>query len=228
MSTVKKLSNIKLKADAKEFVSRQASLRGQITPKINEIIKELGVEVQKLAIPAAYYRVKEIEKNKGGKLKFKTNGDSSAVEFELSRVSFAFNNSRYAIPFVCTIGDDVEKRLNFYKKKKDPIRTWLFDLICSYFTEKLADKMQEKVANTFKNMSATRRFSPGYCSWKLSEQKKVFKFFKDSYVNVSLNKGYMMHPRKSVSGIFGLVEKTDKQNNPCTICPNKKCQERRA
>ena len=44
---------------------------------------------------------------------------------------------------------------------------------------------------------------------------------------ITLNDSCIMTPGKSISGIFGLSEKSAEETNPCTICPHIDCPERR-
>jgi cobalamin-dependent methionine synthase I len=81
-----------------------------------------------------------------------------------------------------------------------------------------------------KNQRTTLRFSPGYCDWKIHEQKKVFSVLENDLIDVDLNESYLMAPRKSVSGVFGIgnSELIDKdETNPCRSCGMHSCVARR-
>ncbi len=45
-------------------------------------------------------------------------------------------------------------------------------------------------------------YSPGYCGWHISGQKKLFSFLEPEQIGVSLNNSYLMIPIKSVSGVL--------------------------
>jgi len=45
------------------------------------------------------------------------------------------------------------------------------------------------------------RFSVGYGWWNLKDQKKILKLLKPK--NITLGKGYIMHPRKSITALIG-------------------------
>jgi cobalamin-dependent methionine synthase I len=87
--------------------------------------------------------------------------------------------------------------------------------------------------NLFRNQGkgVTLRFSPGYCDWPISEQKKVFELVQADMIGVSLNESFLMNPRKSVSGLFGITEEpsqTVSGYNPCVHCNKRDCFSRRS
>jgi hypothetical protein len=72
----------------------------------------------------------------------------------------------------------------------------------------------------------------GYCDWSLREQTAVFNQFEDSKsLGVTLSDSCLMTPRKSVSGVFGIIPKNGNQTiadyNPCTNCSKTDCIARR-
>ncbi|GAH91002.1 unnamed protein product, partial [marine sediment metagenome] len=50
----------------------------------------------------------------------------------------------------------------------------------------------------------SRRLSPGYCDWKIDQQKMVFRAMKDDSAGVRLTEECLMLPQKSISGIIGI------------------------
>ncbi len=53
--------------------------------------------------------------------------------------------------------------------------------------------------------SLTHRTAPGYGDWGLEEQVALFRVFGDAPLPVTLNEAACMLPRKSISGVFGVV-----------------------
>ena len=74
------------------------------------------------------------------------------------------------------------------------------------------------------------RFSPGYCGWHISAQKKLFEFLKPEEIEIELNDSYLMTPIKSVSGIIVRGKKEiflfDDQFGFCADCRNRSCRDR--
>lgn len=70
-----------------------------------------------------------------------------------------------------------------------------------------------------RNIYATYSFSPGQNDIPMDMQAEIFQALNPEEIGVTLNDRYMMHPKKSVSGIFGIqTEKPENQIRPCDIC----------
>jgi cobalamin-dependent methionine synthase I len=79
----------------------------------------------------------------------------------------------------------------------------------------------------------TLRFSPGYCDWPLDEQRPLFELFTDhAALEVELSRSCLMSPRKSVSGLFGIlpagIPGAHPGYNPCSKCSKHNCIARRS
>ena len=48
----------------------------------------------------------------------------------------------------------------------------------------------------------SRRYSPGYCGWHITAQRKLFAALQPAAIGVSLNASCLMEPLKSVSGVI--------------------------
>jgi cobalamin-dependent methionine synthase I len=91
----------------------------------------------------------------------------------------------------------------------------------------------ERMKDEYKNQGkqVTLCFSPGYCDWPITEQKKLFNLLDSQDVDVELSDSCLMTPRKSISGVFGIQSDEkhgDKAYNPCWDCNKTDCQARRA
>ncbi len=224
------MRDIRLKVRPADFIARDPQLKGKTSPKIAGIARGILREAQSLARPVAYLRVEKVRKPERGRLFFQENGDPrgrAGTFLQVNRIANAFQHSEYAAAFICTIGSKVEEGLAGLRRKGDPLRTWLYDAAASYLAEKLADQVQDTVARRYEGLRPTHRFSPGYCDWKLSEQKKFFRLFASKDLEVTLSGSCMMTPRKSVSAIFGLGLKSSHEAGPCRVCLKAGCPWRR-
>ncbi len=65
----------------------------------------------------------------------------------------------------------------------------------------------------------TNSFSPGQNDIPIEMQSALFELLDPSEINVRLSEKYMMYPKKSVSGIFGIqTEKDESSVRPCDLC----------
>lgn len=78
--------------------------------------------------------------------------------------------------------------------------------------------------------SRTLRYSPGYCGWHLSGQKKLFEALHPEDIGITLNKSFLMQPLKSVSGVIICgkkeIHKFSDTYRFCSRCSYRTCRER--
>ena len=56
-----------------------------------------------------------------------------------------------------------------------------------------------------KGLRLSPRLGPGYVDWPLTEQAEFFPMFRGTSLPVSLSEYCVMTPKKSISGLFGLI-----------------------
>ncbi|MHC4266624.1 MAG: vitamin B12 dependent-methionine synthase activation domain-containing protein, partial [Planctomycetota bacterium] len=70
-------------------------------------------------------------------------------------------------------------------------------------------------------------YSPGYCGWDISGQKKLFEYLHPGKIGISLNNTYLMTPLKSVSGVLVAGKNEIHQFRPnypfCKSCKTHSC-----
>ena len=78
--------------------------------------------------------------------------------------------------------------------------------------------------------SGTLRFSPGYCGWDITGQKKLFAHLRPSEADITLQESCLMAPLKSISGVIvaGRKEIFDFEDtfSFCRDCTDHSCRER--
>ncbi|MEW5702451.1 MAG: vitamin B12 dependent-methionine synthase activation domain-containing protein [Candidatus Zixiibacteriota bacterium] len=76
------------------------------------------------------------------------------------------------------------------------------------------------------------RFSPGYCGWDTSGQKRLFGVLKPEEIGITLNASCLMHPLKSISGVIlvgpGTAFAFEDDYAFCRLCETHSCRERLA
>jgi len=119
--------------------------------------------------------------------------------------SFAF--------FAATAGTGFEKFQHTLQQEGDMVKVYIADAIGSVIAEKTAD---------------CNRFSPGYCGWHVSEQKKLFPLFPSAEpCGIRLTDSSLMLPIKSVSGVIGLGDSVRKLEYTCGLCTYDRCYRRK-
>jgi hypothetical protein len=134
------------------------------------------------------------------------------------------NSETYAF-FLVTIGPEPERLARDLLANGEFLEGYITDLVASALVDAVADQVHEalrKVALT-RNMKVTNRYSPGYCSWDVAEQQKLFKLFLENTCGISLSESSLMSPVKSISGIVGIGPDVKFNAYTCEICPMKTC-----
>jgi hypothetical protein len=110
--------------------------------------------------------------------------------------------------FAVTLGEAVSRKISSLMDENDFAGGSMLDAIASEGAELAADCLQEKFLKAFwhdmreNNEIKVLRYSPGYCGWHISGQRKFFDFLRPEKINLSLNGSYLMTPLKSITGVM--------------------------
>lgn len=134
----------------------------------------------------------------------------------------------YAL-FICTAGVEFQRFQEQLKAEGDIVRSYIADAIGSTIAECCADQMELILQKSIDKLGwhRTNRFSPGYCGWHVSEQRKLFSFFPPEPCGVKLTDSSLMLPIKSVSGVIGLGPEVRYNEYTCGLCDYFKCYKRK-
>jgi hypothetical protein len=138
-----------------------------------------------------------------------------------------FDSAGKAAFCICTIGEGLEKKVKSLTRKVEPGKAVILDAIGSVAAESVAEHINQVIKGkaSKENLYCGTRFSPGYGGWSLKGQKLFFDLLPADKIGVSLNKSFMMIPRKSVSFAVNLSKRPFKdKRTPCEICGLKKCR----
>jgi hypothetical protein len=147
-----------------------------------------------------------------------------------------FKKADSLILFALTIGEKVTEKIDELFRTNEFALGSMLDSIASAGTDKTADSIEEWF---FKLLSkkgritpstAILRFSPGYCGWHMSGQKKLFGFLRPEDIGIILLDSYLMKPLKSISGLIVAGDKGififDDSYPFCSECKTHFCRER--
>lgn len=149
------------------------------------------------------------------------------------KLSRTLKNCEEVICFIATIGngiDDAIARLMAANRFSD---AYILDSMGSVAVENMVESFWDRMRNDCEadGKEATLRFSPGYCDWPVTEQKKLFSLFDSADTGVELTDSCLMQPRKSISGVFGVAPfghgVPAAPYNPCSECWKRDCSARR-
>jgi hypothetical protein len=138
--------------------------------------------------------------------------------------------------FAVTIGEKVNKKIDQLFKKDEFVLATMFDATASDGVEKTADIVEHYFSTVLSKSKkitdsvAVLRYSPGYCGWHMSGQKKLFEYLKPEEIGISLLNSYLMKPLKSISGVLVAgpkeIHNFDDTYPFCSTCKTHSCRER--
>ncbi len=132
--------------------------------------------------------------------------------------------------FITTVGNNFDAWIKSKASGGDILAEYLCSSIGSVIADKVADLVQDAIKSYAleRGKGITNRYSPGYCSWNVREQRGIFDLLPADKIGVTLTPSFLMKPIKSISGIIGIG--TGKEPGPymCDLCDMKNCLVKRA
>ena len=138
--------------------------------------------------------------------------------------------------FALTVGSEIVDTINDLFNKKDFAPGAMLDSVASMAADKSVEVLEAYLYNILsernltKNGSIVLGYSPGYCGWDLSGQKKLFQHLNPEGIGITINESFLMSPLKSVSGILVHGDKEihvfESSFTFCSYCKNQTCHDR--
>jgi hypothetical protein len=135
-------------------------------------------------------------------------------------------SSSFAV-FAATAGIEFEQITQMYKNTEDVLTHYILDIMGTTIVEKVGDYLEAKLDENFPDLRHTHRFSPGYCNWRLTEQRKIFSMLGNHPCGITLSDVCLMNPIKSISGIIGIGKEVQTRKYACQYCELETCYKRK-
>lgn len=138
--------------------------------------------------------------------------------------------------FAATVGEPVGARITDLFNEHDLAVGYFLDALGSEAADLLAARMGARFAGLLeeRGVPALERkvlpYSPGYCGWHVSGQRRLFARLRPQEIGIHLNQSFLMTPLKSVSGLLvaGRAEAHRfRADYPfCDACASRQCRHR--
>jgi len=127
--------------------------------------------------------------------------------------------------FIATIGPAVEARVREHFDAGRYLEGVILDAAGSVAVEGVCDLAEGRIAGS----ETSARFSPGYCMWRLENQRGLFTLLHPEEIGIRLLPSMLMHPLKSVSGVVVRAPTEDLlvPIEACDGCDANECARRR-
>jgi hypothetical protein len=138
--------------------------------------------------------------------------------------------------FAVTVGPDVGSEISARFASGDLALAAMLDSVASAAADKLAAVTQRRYAQWLAQTEGVPdqqyvlHYSPGYCGWHISGQRKLFDALRPERVGITLRESYLMEPLKSVSGVLIAgpreIHEFKMSYRYCKQCESRGCRER--
>ena len=138
--------------------------------------------------------------------------------------------------FAATMGGAVSLKIAELFSHNDPALAFMLDAIASERAELAAELAAhhylERLVSSGAALAPTcvLSYSPGYCGWHVSGQRKLFGYLQPEAIGITLNDSCLMQPLKSVSGVLvagsARIHDFDDSFEFCDDCATHGCRDR--
>jgi hypothetical protein len=140
--------------------------------------------------------------------------------------------------FAATLGDPLSEEIGRLFKRDEPAAGYALDVIASEATNVLADRAALRYRDLLKADGIAAGnvrvlpYSPGYCGWHISGQRRLFARLQPQAIGMQLTTSFLMRPLKSVSGVLVAGRPAAHRFRPsypfCEDCTSHECRQRMA
>jgi len=193
--------------------------------RIESLVNEYVENTCHLIDPSYSYVIRDISLVEGSRVTIE-----GPITFQSDVIAQLLEQCEKVAVFIATIGNRLEEMVSHLATNRLVLQAAVLDAIGSGAVETVADFVQDRISKSAsaEGFCISRRFSPGYCDWDVSQQKMAFQAMKGDYAGVRLTEGCLMLPQKSISGIIGIGPCNSVENyNPCKTCKKSDCIGRR-
>ncbi len=219
------IDKTRIKLDPEELLRLLGEQEGMIDAHTTSLLEKYTQECLRISTPlGAFVQTEALESSSAEVLTINNLVfDTGKIIPKMLRHSAAY------VFFVITAGPEPENLARSLMKEGNYLEGYITDLVASALVDSAADQLQEQVRNmaSSQGLLITNRYSPGYCSWQVEEQQKLFSLFPEECCGISLSESSLMSPVKSISGIIGMGSQVSYRDYTCEICSMLHCQFRK-
>ncbi len=180
------------------------SMEKSMDKSIDDLIDEVIVEVMALSRPHHLIATFPIEINQD---QSEVHLLQSNLRFTSSDLAHLLQNSNKCGIIIVTLGMAVDQRIKYYGKT-DLTKSVIFDAAASAYIEAYCDEVQNEFGQEYRErgLSFTFRYAPGYGDLGLEVQPLILELLQAPVkIGVSASNFFTLYPRKSITGIFGII-----------------------
>lgn len=175
---------------------------GQVPPVIRDVARDMLRLVETLAAPEVVFLTKPVDRVGSDTLQL-----VDGPTFHSRCFGTHLGSAAEVVCFLCTIGPAVDERVGRMVETDELLEALFVEsggwLAIEDALRKFRGSLTARVRP--KGLRLSPRFGPGYVDWPLTEQAELFSMFHGTSLPLSLSEYCVMTPKKSISGLFGLI-----------------------
>jgi hypothetical protein len=130
--------------------------------------------------------------------------------------------------YAATLGERVSARIAELFAAGDMAAGFVLDAVASVSADLLTDRLACRFGARLPGEgTAVLGYSPGYCGWHISGQRRLFERLGPDEIGISLNDSCLMRPLKSVSGVLvagtAPIHRFRPEFTCCAECTTRQC-----
>jgi hypothetical protein len=147
-----------------------------------------------------------------------------------------FPRAELLLLFAFTLGAAISREIERLFQGNDFALASMLDTVASLAADNAGREAESWVARqgeagqTGARVQKVLLYSPGYCGWHISGQKKLFEFLRPERIGIRLNERFLMIPLKSISGVLvagaAEIHHFSERYPFCDHCQSPSCRER--
>jgi len=140
-------------------------------------------------------------------------------------ITSAMKEAEQIAVFTATLGGEFDNWLHTLHMGDNILYDFIANSIGSVLAEGIVNELMDQLLfDVAKNgLQISNTYSPGYCDWALTEQRKLFSILPSGKTRIKLTDSCLMLPVKSVSGIVAIGKDVKKRAYKCEICTMNNC-----
>ncbi len=132
---------------------------------------------------------------------------AGGIEFQSRELARLLRAATEAVLVVLTIGPALEQRADALVADEQLVEGLLLDTAGWVAIDALIKDVRQRLGSEARTRGSrlTGRMAPGFADWALDQQRILFSALTESNLSVHLTEACIMLPRKSISGVYGLI-----------------------
>jgi len=206
----------------KKVYAEMGYKRRQPEEEVVELTASLLKEIKEITAPSCAFKLYS------GSVEGETVCLDEGARLQVGAIlSSLLQGSERFVIFAATAGNAFQQYQDELKNEGDMLKRYVTDTVGNCIAEATGDYMESMLEREIVGFRHTHRFSPGYCGWRLSQQKEIFRLLDGKPCDIALSDVYLMKPIKSISGIIGVGSNVKENIYGCRYCELETCYKRK-